>query len=351
MKAKRYLLIVMFTLSLLVSGIGVEHKIYADEDDIIWGKYLTEIGLLTIGTGTNYASIPMYGTYGIKYEGQIYNQERDEYRDLITLYLKTYANDKAYGRIYLHQSQTKYFGIYLNYYYLTEDGKVCETYTYRVNLSDMNNISVPSGLNWDAAEAYIPEIGTTINEIGTLVMPRPWTSDPSETATGNTVLGCAAQGNTLQSINGYDTTYLAKNMAIGMSQQRYPTVTTAMWNSYPYDENKGFYLKNTSSGNSESIGTEDQDKLAEQQQTIKDAQDQVAEYDELEQQLVNDNSETLDELDFTQSSEILTVNSFTATSNWVRTRYAEMINGTPFEAVLLLSLAIGFALYVIGRMR
>lgn len=99
------------------------------------------------------------------------------------------------------------------------------------------------------------------------------------------------------------------------------------------------------------VTPEQEEQLTEQNEKLTNAQEQVADYEELEQQLVADNSETLDNVDFTSSSAIFSMQSFALTANWVKARYTEMIGGSPFESVLLLSLAIGFALYVIGRMR
>lgn len=338
MKTKGYLLIVMFTLSLLVSGIGVEHKIYAD-DDIIWGTHIRNIGTVTINETE---TLTITGTYGIKYEGTVYNPQKNENRDVISLYIKTYANNKAYGAISFNPGNKANIGPDLMYYYMVDNGQICASYKYSLKGSDLYNIRHPSTtVNFSGAQAYIPEIGTEITKIATISLPRPWNYLGNE-ANADSVLGCNATGGTLTGVNGYDTTNLDENMVLGISDSGVSS-SDATWTPVTGQ----WYIK--TNGGSETASESDQEKLQEQEDKITNAQEQMNEYNELKEELSNNANEALQNWDIENDTQFLYDQKFVNTANWIRARYSDMIDGTPFETVLLLSMTIGIIVWIIGR--
>lgn len=106
---------------------------------------------------------------------------------------------------------------------------------------------------------------------------------------------------------------------------------------------------NNNQGSEQQPDLEQQQKLEEANENIQSAQDKIQEYEELEQELISDNADNLDDLDMTNNTQILQRPDFLSTANWVKNRYEEMITNTPFEPMIMLSLSIGLALYVLGR--
>lgn len=103
------------------------------------------------------------------------------------------------------------------------------------------------------------------------------------------------------------------------------------------------------SGSGGTITPEEEQQLADQQEKISDAQDQIAEYNELEQQLTTDATDALENWDMQADTGLYWDPKFIRTANWVRERYSDMVDGTPIETMLLTSMAIGIILWIIGR--
>lgn len=63
---------------------------------------------------------------------------------------------------------------------------------------------------------------------------------------------------------------------------------------------------------------------------------------------INDFNDAVSDL---PTSNLITGNKFLAASTWVRTQYETLVSNTPFEAVIIFSLLLGFGLLLIGKLR
>lgn len=355
MKKLKVLAIVMFTLSLMLSGKGVA-KVYADEDDdIIWGNHVRKISSINIendsfdydATGNNYQTIDIYGTYGIKYKGTVYNPQKDEYRDLIDLYIKVYANNKVYGRIYTYGGQADAnIGPNLVYYYMVDNGTICESYDYVLHTKDLTSEIRPPSVSWpwNGSNAYIPETGTAISTVGTISVPRPWDFIQKE-ADSEAVLGCALPGGNLQSVNGYNTQYLAKNMVLGIDDAG-TSSTDMRW----YVDKKAAYIRKTSTGggSSESISPGDKEDMQNQ---ATDTENAINNSLEQEKEYTDNMENQLNDINIENSTSILDSEKMVNSMKWIRQVHKATIEDTEIGGVVTLILVIGLATYLIGRTR
>lgn len=112
-------------------------------------------------------------------------------------------------------------------------------------------------------------------------------------------------------------------------------------------------LTTTGGGDLGTGGT--QEEIDANNDKIQDAQNQIAEYQEQESELIEDNASAIDNFMNTKVDAIqdgITNHiQMVRSAQWVRTKFGQLISNTPFESYLEITLLIGVALYIIGKLR